>query len=60
MIGVGDGGDAPPYYRITTADFPDMAACEAALGSPTGKEATADYARIAPPGSRILVTEIDG
>ncbi len=59
MVGAADGGELP-YYRVTTADFPSMEAMQAAVASPEGELATADFAAIAPPGSRILIAEIDG
>jgi uncharacterized protein (TIGR02118 family) len=59
VLAAADGGEVP-HYRITTADFPTMEAMQAALASPEGESTATDFAAIAPPGSRIFITEIDG
>jgi uncharacterized protein (TIGR02118 family) len=52
-----DGGELP-YYRVAELYFADRAAMDAAFGSPEGAATTADYAAIAPPGSRLFVEEL--
>ena len=47
------------YYRVTELYFADEQALEAAFGSDEGKAASADYAQIAPPGSRMFVQTVD-
>ena len=47
------------YYRITELYFADQDAMGAAFGSPEGGETAADYGKIAPPGSRMLITAVD-
>lgn len=54
-----DGGEQT-YHRIAELYFADQAAMNAAFGSPEGSATAADYAAIAPPGSRMLVEQIDG
>jgi hypothetical protein len=39
--------------------FADQAALDAATRSEEGKATAADFQQIAPPGSRMLVTELD-
>ena len=56
IIAEADGGD-PIWYRITELYFADRAALDTALASPEAQTATADYAKIAPPGSRMLVQD---
>jgi uncharacterized protein (TIGR02118 family) len=58
IIAEADGGD-PLWYRITELYFTDRPALDAGLASPEAQAATADYAKIAPPGSRILVQSLD-
>jgi uncharacterized protein (TIGR02118 family) len=53
-----DGGEQT-YYRIAELYFADLAAMEAALGSPEGAQTAQDYGQIAPPGSRLLVELLD-
>jgi uncharacterized protein (TIGR02118 family) len=47
------------YYRGAELSFADQAALGAATGSPEGKACAADFAEIAPPGSIMLVQELD-
>ncbi len=47
------------YYRVTELYFADEQALEAAFGSDEGKAASADYAQIAPPGSRMFIQTVD-
>jgi uncharacterized protein (TIGR02118 family) len=58
IIAEADGGD-PLWYRVTEVYFADRAALDAGLATPDAQAATADYAKIAPPGSRILVQDVD-
>jgi uncharacterized protein (TIGR02118 family) len=58
IVAEADGGD-PLWYRVTELVFADRAALDAGLASPEAQAATADYAKIAPPGSRILVQVLD-
>jgi uncharacterized protein (TIGR02118 family) len=52
-------GAEQAYYRSAGLWFADLAAMNAAFGSPEGKATAADYAQIAPPGSLMLVQELD-
>jgi uncharacterized protein (TIGR02118 family) len=58
IIAEADGGD-PLWYRVTEMYFADRDALDAALASKHGQAAAADYAKIAPPGSRILIQLLD-
>jgi uncharacterized protein (TIGR02118 family) len=58
IVAEADGGE-PLWYRVTELFFPDRATLDAGLASPEAQAATADYAKIAPPGSRILIQELD-
>jgi uncharacterized protein (TIGR02118 family) len=53
-----DGGENS-FYRHAELYFADDAAMSAAFGSPQGQATAADYAQIAPPGSRMFVANID-
>jgi uncharacterized protein (TIGR02118 family) len=53
-----DGGEQT-YYRMAELYFADQDAMGAAFGSPEGAETAADYGKIAPPGSRMLVEVLD-
>jgi uncharacterized protein (TIGR02118 family) len=53
-----DGGEQT-YYRMAELYFADQAALEAAFGSDEGKATAADYQKIAPPGSRMFVQNLD-
>jgi uncharacterized protein (TIGR02118 family) len=53
-----DGGEHS-YYRVAELYFADQDAMGAAFGSPEGAATAQDYQQIAPPGSRMFVTEID-
>ena len=53
-----DGGEHT-YYRITELYFASQAALGAAFSSAEGKATAADYQKIAPPGSRMLVANLD-
>jgi uncharacterized protein (TIGR02118 family) len=55
----GKFGTKQHYYRGTNLYFEDRAALNAALGSEAGSATTADYERIAPPGSMVLVQQVD-
>jgi uncharacterized protein (TIGR02118 family) len=58
IVAEADGGD-PLWYRVTEVVFADRRALDAGLASPEAQAATADYAKIAPPGSRILIQVLD-
>jgi uncharacterized protein (TIGR02118 family) len=47
------------YYREAELWFADQAALDAALKSPEGRATGADYQEIAPPGSLMLVQQVD-
>ena len=47
------------YYRAAELYFADKAALNAALRSAEGAATGADYGEIAPPGSMMLVQELD-
>ena len=53
-----DGGEQT-YYRMAELYFADQDAMSAAFGSPEGAQTAADYAQIAPPGSRMLIEVLD-
>jgi uncharacterized protein (TIGR02118 family) len=53
-----DGGEHS-WHRIAELYFADAAAMDAAFGSPEGQATAADYAKIAPPGSRMFVETLD-
>jgi uncharacterized protein (TIGR02118 family) len=53
-----DGGEQT-YYRVAELYFADQDAMNAAFTSPEGGATAADYAEIAPPGSRMLVEALD-
>jgi len=59
VVAAPDGGEQI-YYRIAELYFTDQAAMQAALRSDEGKATSADYAQIAPPGSRMFLSVIDG
>jgi uncharacterized protein (TIGR02118 family) len=52
-------GAEPAFYRAAELYFADQAALNAAFGSDEGKATAADYGQIAPPGSQMLVQELD-
>ena len=49
----------PKYYRMAELYFADQAALDAATRSEEGKATVADFQQIAPPGSRLLVADLD-
>jgi uncharacterized protein (TIGR02118 family) len=53
-----DGGEQT-YYRVAELYFADQGALEAGLSSDEGKATAADYQKIAPPGSRMLIDALD-
>jgi uncharacterized protein (TIGR02118 family) len=57
LRGAPDGGDVL-YHQIVELSFADQAALDAAFASAEGQEAAADYGKIAPEGSRMLVAEV--
>jgi uncharacterized protein (TIGR02118 family) len=58
IIAAGDGGELT-YYRVAELYFADQAALGAAVGGPEGAATTADYQKIAPPGSRMFIEVLD-
>ena len=58
IIAEADGGD-PIFYRIAELYFPDRATLDKTLATPEAQAVAADYRKIAPPGSRMLVQEVD-
>ncbi|HEY2519191.1 MAG TPA: EthD family reductase [Streptosporangiaceae bacterium] len=58
IVAEADGG-AILWHRVTEMYFADRDALDAALASKHGQAAAADYAKIAPPGSRLLVQSLD-
>jgi uncharacterized protein (TIGR02118 family) len=58
FIAEADGGEAT-FYRATELYFGDRAALDRALATPEAQAAVADYEKVAPPGSRMLVQAID-
>jgi uncharacterized protein (TIGR02118 family) len=58
FIAEADGGEAV-FYRTASLYFADRAALDKALASAEAQAAAADYAKIAPPGSRMLVEAVD-
>ncbi len=51
-------GSIAPYHVVGELVFDDLPALQAGLDSPEGQEAAEDYARMAPPGSMLLVAEV--
>ena len=58
MVAALDGGEVS-YHRTAELWFADQASLDAAFGSEEGQATAADYGRIAPPGSRMFVAEVD-
>ncbi len=58
FLAAGDNGELS-YYRIAELTFADQEALQAALASDEGQATAADYGKIAPPGSRLLVAAVD-
>lgn len=58
IVAAPDGGEQN-YFRIAELHFSDPAALEAALASPEGQATAADFAEIAPAGSRMFVAALD-
>jgi uncharacterized protein (TIGR02118 family) len=52
-------GSGQPYYRGAELTFADRAALGAATSSPEGKATASDFEQIAPPGSIMLVQDLD-
>ncbi len=53
-----DGGDLT-WFRSAELYFADAETLQSALASPQGVQTAADYAQIAPPGSRMFVAAVD-
>jgi uncharacterized protein (TIGR02118 family) len=58
FVAAPDGGEQT-YYRVAELHFADLGALEAGLGSDEGKRTAADFQKIAPPGSRMLIEALD-
>jgi uncharacterized protein (TIGR02118 family) len=58
FIAEADGGEAI-FYRTASLYFADRAALDHALATQEAQAAAADYEKIAPPGSRMLVEDVD-
>jgi uncharacterized protein (TIGR02118 family) len=58
FVAAADGGEQT-YYRLAELYFADQGALQAGLGSDEGKATAADYQKIAPPGSRMLIEALD-
>jgi uncharacterized protein (TIGR02118 family) len=58
FIAEADGGEAT-FYRTASLYFADRAALDQALATQEAQAAAADYEKIAPPGSRMLVEDVD-
>jgi uncharacterized protein (TIGR02118 family) len=54
-----DGGEKT-YYRVTELYFADRDAMQAAFASSEAQAMATDYQEIAPPGTRMFVTSVDG
>jgi uncharacterized protein (TIGR02118 family) len=52
-------GQELPFRRITELYFPDQETLMAAFGTPQGQATNADFQQIAPPGTRMLVADVD-
>jgi uncharacterized protein (TIGR02118 family) len=53
-----DGGEES-YYRVAELYFADRPALDTAMASPEMQVTAADYQKIAPPGSRMFVQDLD-
>jgi len=53
------GGGEQTYHRVAELYFADAEAMNAAFATPEGAETAADYGKIAPPGSRMLIEVLD-
>ena len=58
FVATADDGEQT-HHRIAELYFADPDALEAALSSPEGTAAGADYQQIAPPGSRMYIAALD-
>jgi uncharacterized protein (TIGR02118 family) len=58
LVAALDGGEES-YYRMAELYFADRPAFDAALATPEMKATTADYQKIAPPGSRMFLQVLD-
>ena len=58
FVAAADGGEMT-YHRTAELYFTDMDSLQAALATDEGKATAADYGRIAPPGSRMFIAEVD-
>lgn len=58
MLAPLDGGDAA-IYRITELYFPDADTMGASMSGPEGQATNADFAAIAPEGTRLYLSEVN-
>jgi uncharacterized protein (TIGR02118 family) len=58
LVAALDGGEAT-YYRMAELYFPDGETMGASMSGPEGQATNADFAAIAPEGSRIYLAEVD-
>jgi uncharacterized protein (TIGR02118 family) len=58
LVAAIDGGEKT-FYRLTELYFADRAALDASFGSAEGAANSADYQKIAPPGSRLFLATAD-
>lgn len=58
VLGAADGGEQT-VHRLVELYFQDEASLEAALSSEEGRATGRDYRRIAPPGSRMFIADLD-
>jgi len=47
------------YHRVAEIWFEDMETLESALATDEGKATARDYGKIAPPGSRMFIAQVD-
>jgi uncharacterized protein (TIGR02118 family) len=52
-------GAEKTFYRAAELYFADQAALEAALGTAESQATSADFLKIAPPGSRLFIAAVD-
>ena len=55
----GTFGTKAPYYRVAELYFADRDALNVASSSPEGQATNADFAQLAPPGSQILIEDVN-
>jgi uncharacterized protein (TIGR02118 family) len=58
LVAALDGGEAS-FYRLTELYFPDADTMGAAMGGPEGQATNADFAAIAPEGTRLYMADVN-